>query len=153
MNRIFIQNYECKYGKVKVDASKFPLNFDNINFSPTQYQILYLHFGKINPDFSNYLQKTINLDLYNVEELINNKNYSILDSFINRIIHDYENNRAFIEAINGHLIIKDNLITNNAPVKDIANVYAAILETIKKYTDQSFTIESIGDNYEMRKMS
>ncbi len=153
----YIENYFYETsgfkGNLKLNAGRNYLNSYKIQRnSKLPDNISDINFGNININYNEYLQKTIDLNNYSVEELIKNGNYTCLDDFINKSMRQYNTNEEFIEIMNNHLMIKNNLITGNAPATDIANAYSAILSTIKKYTDQSFTIESLGELNEMSKM-
>lgn len=84
----------------------------------------------------------------NIKDLITNGNIVYLDNFINSIMKNYPDTESFL--INNLELLK-NAKTLDDPVT-LEQIYLRTLTDIKRLTNQSFTLDPLGnDNYNLPK--
>lgn len=128
--------YNFGTGKIKSDRNMLHGNY-KIYQKNNYNKIFLIMFGSI---FIDAYNKNAEIDKnINIDEIINNNNTAILDNFIGQIMNNYPNS---VESLNNDLELLKNA-KDLGDNKILNDVYTKILTSIKKLTNQSFTLKPL----------
>lgn len=136
----YIKDYSYNivgFGTGKIKSDKIILQKNCKIYKKSSYNKIFLiMFGSIFID--TYKNAVIDSNI-NIDEIINNNNTAILDNFIGQIMNNYPNS---VESLNNDLELLKNA-KDLGDNKILNDVYTKILTSIKKLTNQSFTLKPL----------